>query len=124
MQEFLQQELGLSEETTSAIMERFHAVRQEKEMLQREFDAFRLQTAIHRALSDAGAKNLTAAAALMDPTAVSEENGTYIGIGEQVEKAKKECPYLFRMAEASGIRLKGAANTDQFTEYARRGARI
>lgn len=131
MQEFLT-ELGIPEEAATAIIQRMQEMEQERdeaksalEALKGEFSAHRLDTAIQRSLSEAGAKNLTAAAALLDKSSIAEDENGFSGISEQVAAIKKECPYLFRgMEVSSGMRQKAAPNQDSFTSYARIGAKI
>ena len=64
-----------------------------KEMLELKRDMM-----IDMALSQAGAKNIKAARALIDDNAISLENGVLCGIEQQLVKAGKDCPYLFKMA--------------------------
>lgn len=132
MQEFLTEELGLSQETAQQILERFLAVEQKRdeaqqmlETLQGEFATHKLEAAISRGLADAGAKNLTAAGALIDRTALGEEDG-FSGLFEQIARMKKECGYLFYGGEtATGMRhVPAAAPTDSFTQFARTGAKL
>ena len=131
MQAFLE-ELGIPEETLNLVLERVQSIEQERDeaksaliSLQDTFSLHRLDTAIERALSDAGAKNLKAAKALLDQSAVSEDENGFSGIAEQITTIKKECPYLFHgMESASGMRQKGSQLQDSFTEYARVGAKL
>lgn len=53
---------------------------------------------IDLALAQAGAKNIKAARALINETAISLENGVLCGMEQQLAKAGKDCPYLFRIA--------------------------
>ena len=131
MQELLQS-LELPEEAVHAVLEKVQELEQERdeaktalESVKDAFSAHRMDAAIFRTLSEAGAKNLTAASALLDKTAISEEENGFTGIMEQIATIKKECPYLFRGTEvSSGMRQKAVPQSDSFTEFARMGAKI
>ena len=133
MQDFLTEELGLSEEVCQQILERVFAIEQERDdakealsAMDAAYAAHRMESAVSRALADAGAKNLTAAGALIDKSALAEEENGFSGLSEQVARIKKECGYLFYGGEAaSGMRHAPAgAPIDSFTQFARTGAKL
>ena len=133
MQDFLTEELGLSPEVSQQILERVLSIEQERDSakdalqsVERAYAAHRMEAAVSRALADAGAKNLTAAGSLIDKSALTEEEGGFSGLLEQVARIKKDCGYLFYGGEAaSGMRHAPAGNPiDSFTQFARTGAKL
>ena len=56
---------------------------------------------VEKAISEAQAKNVKAVKALIDLEKVKQEDGSLIGLSEQLEQLKKDEPYLF------GAELKG-----------------
>lgn len=133
MQDFLTEELGLSDEVSQQILDRVFSIEQERDRakealqdLENAYAAHRMESAVSRALADAGAKNLTAAGALIDKGALAEEENGFSGLSEQVARIKKECGYLFYGGEAaSGMRHAPAGNPmDSFTQFARTGAKL
>ena len=140
MTEYLTEELGLSPEMAEGILARVSVIQQERDeavqarenaetamgTLRAEYDAHRKETAVFRALSDAGARNITAARALLDTDEITESETGFSGLLEQVEKIKNDCPYLFRVSSVSGGMRHGpdGSNTDSFTQFARTGAKL
>lgn len=133
MQDFLTEELGLSPEVSQQILDRVLSIEQERDSAQEAlstlnaaYAAHRMEAAVSRALADAGAKNLTAAGALIDKSALTEEEDGFLGLSEQVARIKKECGYLFYGGEAaSGMRHAPAGTPiDSFTQFARTGAKL
>jgi hypothetical protein len=54
---------------------------------------------IDLALSQAGAKNIKAAKALINEQAVAFNNGELCGIEQEIDRIGKDCPYLFGAAK-------------------------
>ena len=120
-------------ESGAKLREMVQALESEKERLEKEAQAAKselydtkLNGAIVSALSAAGAKNVKAAGALLDKSAISvDEEGTH-GLAEQIEAMKRDCGYLFHDGFASsGMRHGPQANAeDGFTHFARAGAKL
>jgi len=60
-----------------------------------ELSGARRDMMIDLALSQSGAKNIKAARALIDESAVTINNGELFGIEQEIERVGKDCPYLF-----------------------------
>lgn len=58
-----------------------------------------LEAAMERALTEAGARNLTAVKALLDTERITIENGALKGLDEQLWEIKEENGYLFTTAD-------------------------
>ncbi|MBE7048684.1 MAG: hypothetical protein E7393_04870 [Ruminococcaceae bacterium] len=85
--EHLRQQLECEMQKHEAEMEAYHAQESEKQ----------LRDAVDRALTEAGARNLTAVKALLNLETISLEDGKLQGLAEQLWELKKENSYLFDM---------------------------
>ena len=117
------QELKQSEASRAGDME---ALTKERDGLKMKLSEIELEHEIGNVLSALGAKNLKAAGALIDRTAIEKTDEGYFGIREQAERVKNECSYLFHDGiTASGMKhTPTAQNTDSFTQFARAGAKL
>ena len=89
--EFLES-LGLNEETVAAILERHgQVVQAHRENLAQ----LRFETAVEKAVTAAGGRNLTAIRALLDEQALQTAEDTENAIAQAVKDIKKQCAYLF-----------------------------
>ena len=102
------------------------ALKNERDGLKIKLSEIELEHEIGKELAKLGAKNLKAAGALIDRTAIEKKDEGYFGIREQAERVKNECSYLFHDGiTASGMRhIPSAQNTDSFTQFARAGAKL
>ena len=89
----------------------------------REIEGIRLQHAVENGLRDAGARNIKAAAALLDMAKVTlNDDGTAAGLKEQLENIKKDNGFLFEGSREPAGGFKPAEsgpkdnNTDPFIE--------
>ena len=105
----------------------------ENERLVRDFEAAkaeladtRLSGAIVSALSAAGAKNVKAAGALLDKSAISMDEEGVHGLTEQIDAIKRDSSYLFYDGFVSSGMRHGPQTTaeDGFTHFARAGAKL
>lgn len=135
MRAYLMEELGLPEETALAILERVSAesaaqaealdyANGQLAEVQQAFAEHRKHAHMELLLTKSGAKNISAAMALIDKSAVCEEDGAFSGAEEQVANVKEMCPYLFRTELSGGMQHKVPQEVDAFTQYARQGARL
>ncbi len=117
-EELIERITALSEENSALLLK--------QEELKTAVSDIKRNSAISLALSRAGAKNLKAAEALLDKSAISETEEGMQGLSEQIEKMKQDCAYLFYDGfSGSGMRHTPAAETqDGFTRFARAGAKL
>lgn len=102
------------------------ALKNERDGLKSKLSEMELTHEIGKELSRLGAKNLKAAGALIDRTAIEKTDEGYFGIREQAERVKLECGYLFHDGiTATGMKhAPSAQNADSFTQFARAGAKL
>ncbi len=119
-------ELLTLRENLDAATNDMEALKNERDGLKEKLYGVELEHEIGKVLAGIGAKNLKAAGALIDRTAIEKTEEGYVGIREQAERVKNECGYLFHDGIiASGMRHAPAAqNTDSFTQFARAGAKL
>jgi spermidine/putrescine-binding protein len=96
----------------------------EIESLRAALENERVEHALDAALIQAGARNVKAARALIDFSALSFEDGVLIGLDEQLAQIMLENGFLFsRTTGATGMRQSGARVSDEdFLESVRKGA--
>lgn len=127
-------------ETLTAQAEEFGSMKQDLESKAKDMDALtkerdglktklsdiEIEHEIGKTLAKLGAKNLTAASALIDKGKIQKTDEGYFGIREQAERIKAECGYLFYDGlTATGMRHSPTAqSTDSFTQFARAGAKL
>lgn len=66
-----------------------------KKDAQKEFAQFKMESALEKALSGAGAKNTKILKGLLDMDKISFENDELSGLDEQIEQIRKDNDYLF-----------------------------
>ena len=117
--------LTLKESLDAAAID-MDALKNERDGLKSKLSEIELTHEIGKELAKLGAKNLKAAGALIDRTAIEKTDEGYFGIREQAERVKEECRYLFHDGiTASGMRhAPSAQNADSFTQFARAGAKL
>ena len=87
--------LGLAEETVAAILERHGQV---VEAHRESLAQLRFETAVEKAVTAAGGRNLTAIRALLNEQELQTAEDTESAIAQAVKDIKKQCAYLFENA--------------------------
>lgn len=113
--------LGLSEETASAVLEEVKSLlenefaRGEKEGLA-QLENYKLSEYIENELSKTKAKNPELLKSLIDFDAVLYEDGAFSGLSEQIDLIREENPFLFEEETAVPKFSRKAKSCDQITK--------
>ena len=103
--EFLQ-ELGLSEETANAVLEK-HS---------QELDGIQLDFSLERELTKRGVKSMEAAMKLFDKEGLSFSDGRVLGLSEKLDSFEKENDFLFSKGDTKPVFSKPTAGSADITK--------